>query len=155
MRVSEKVTFNTYWESRRHIDKRPIRNGSKRAMVGDNIYYFGSKNEGWHQADSHHSNRDGSVNAHNRDSDTKTNAVLISDHFFYFGQCAPVVPPLLLSAIGYKNRRDHRRFTLDQCASLVDWFESEYQETKNLVMGDPFNFELSHGRYDGKTNKVS
>jgi uracil-DNA glycosylase len=43
MRVSEKITYNDYWVNPLYLDKRPVRNGSCRMMVGDNIYYFDPK----------------------------------------------------------------------------------------------------------------
>ena len=39
MRVTEKITFNEYWTNPKFLDKKPIRNGSQKIMVGDNIYY--------------------------------------------------------------------------------------------------------------------
>lgn len=155
MRVTEKIEFNEYWKNPRYIDKRPIRNGSSRAMVGDNIYHYNAAARRWHQADSHHSNPDGSANLHNLKADTKSSFVLISHNFYYFGQNAPVVPPRLLRALGYTNRRNHSRFTGEQCAALLAWLELDYQSSLNLVAGDPFDFEHSHSRYDAKANKVT
>src|SRR3979490_1807345 len=38
MRVTAKLSFNQYWESAEFLDKKPIRTGSRKMMVGDNIY---------------------------------------------------------------------------------------------------------------------
>src|SRR5262249_167212 len=38
MNVSEKLTFEEYWSDPRFQDKKPVRNGSKKMLVGDNIY---------------------------------------------------------------------------------------------------------------------
>src|SRR6185295_10141314 len=78
MRVSEKLTFNEYWESPRFLDKKPVRNGSLKMIVGDNIYYFDTGVGEWSQADSHHSNADGSINRDNLARDTQSNNVLVS-----------------------------------------------------------------------------
>src|SRR5712692_3617380 len=40
MVVDETLTFNGYWSNPVYLDKRPVRNGSSRMMVGDNIYYY-------------------------------------------------------------------------------------------------------------------
>jgi Nucleotide modification associated domain 2 len=40
IRVTEKLTFNDYWTNPAFLDKRPVRNGSQKMMVGDNIYHF-------------------------------------------------------------------------------------------------------------------
>ena len=155
MRVTAKTTFDEYWANRRDIDKRPIRNGSARSMVGDNIYHFDRGASAWRQADSHHSNADGTINTANLANDTKSKSVLISEHFYYFGRDAREVPPLLLNAIGYKNRQQHRRYTLEQCAELLAWLEDSHRGLQNLVLADPFDFDRSHGRYDLVANKVS
>src|SRR5687767_9007196 len=38
MRVTDTLTYDEYWRSPPHLVKRPVRNGSRRMMVGDNIY---------------------------------------------------------------------------------------------------------------------
>jgi len=83
MRVTEKITFDEYWANPAYLDKKPIRNGSKKMMVGDNIYHRDATGH-WHQADSHHSNADGSVNPHNLSKDTKTDKVLHFTPLFLF-----------------------------------------------------------------------
>src|SRR5438093_377218 len=40
MLVTGSLSFNEYWSSPAHFDKRPVRNGSSRMMVGDNIYCY-------------------------------------------------------------------------------------------------------------------
>ena len=91
MKVSEKVSFQDYWDHERFSLKKPVRNGSRVQMLGDNIYH---KDEAdmWIQEDSHHSNTDGTKNPVNLDRDTgKTDQVLISNCFLYFGsQASPV-----------------------------------------------------------------
>ncbi|WP_342782351.1 hypothetical protein [Roseimicrobium gellanilyticum] len=156
MRVTEKLTFNDYWLNPVFHDKRPIRNGSKKMMVGDNIYHRDPGRQVWTQADSHHSNEDGSVNEHNLANDTQVDAVLVSNHFYYFGQAAPDLPPPIVKALGYKNKRGYRRFDLEGPARLlVDWLEEECKSLLNLVAGDPFDFSNSSARYSVATNRVT
>src|SRR5438270_9966592 len=39
MRLTRAVSFNEYWADIEFADKKPIRNGSSRMLVGDNIYH--------------------------------------------------------------------------------------------------------------------
>jgi Nucleotide modification associated domain 2 len=155
MRVTEKLTFNEYWSNPKFIDKKPVRNGSQKMMVGDNIYYYDKATDVWYQADSHHSNADGTVNRYNLDRDTQADSVLVSRHFFYFGREAPVVPKSLLDTIGYKNQRSHRVFDYIKAARLVEWLQKSFREALNQVSGDPFDFDESQKRYSAGTNKVT
>ena len=154
MRVTQKTTFNDYWSNAEFLDKRPVRNGSNRMLVGDNIYHYDSRSRKWHQADSHHSNADGSINTHNLSTDTKTDKVLVSRHFVYFGSAAPVVPKRLLNAIGYENRRNYRVFDAATCVSLIDWLHTSFPNLLNSVTADPFDFKQSERRYSAGDNKI-
>lgn len=123
-------------------------------MVGDNIYHRDAGSNEWHQADSHHANPDGTANAHNLIKDTKSDHVLLSKHFFYFGRNAPVVPPDLLMAMGYKNPRDYRRFTEAKSAGLLDWLTQSFGRDLNRLLGDPFDFDSSHQRYSALDDRI-
>jgi len=156
MRVGRILTFNQYWRDIAFRDKRPIRNGSKKMMVGDNIYHRRSPTEPWRQEDSHHSLPDGKLNPHNVSNDTQTDAVLVGDVFFYFGASAPFIPKSLLAAIGYKNGRSYRKFAMNTAASkLIKWLTTTYAGAENTLLGDPFDFGNSSARYSAHTNKVS
>src|SRR4051812_44625037 len=39
MQISAKITFNEYWLNPIYLAKKPVRNGSRKMMVGDNIYH--------------------------------------------------------------------------------------------------------------------
>jgi len=118
MRVTQKITFNEYWKNPIYFDKKPVRNGSRKMMAGDNIYYLDTMQNTWCQADSYHSNPDGSTDLLHLSKDTSSDKVLISRHFFYFGKEAPLVSRDLLNAIGYKNQIGHRVFE-DKIGSSV------------------------------------
>ncbi len=49
MRATQILTFNDYWFDVTYLDKRPVRNGSRKMMVGDNIYYYDVPFKQWHQ----------------------------------------------------------------------------------------------------------
>ena len=155
MRVSAKVNFNEYWTNPAYMDKKPVRNGSRKMMVGDNIYYFESGTQKWQQADSHHSNTDGSINIHNLENDTQTDKMLISDHFVFFGTEAPVVPKSLLEAIGYENRRNYRVFEYPVCDALINWLQMTFKKSFNTVVADPFDFSSSEKRFSVNGNKIT
>ena len=154
MNVTEVMTFEEYWDSEEYEVKKPIRNGSRAMMVGDNIYTRANNSSPWQQADSHHSYPDGTPNQSNIDNDTETNKVLISRNFTYFGQNAPEVPCQILDEVGYENRINHRKFSEHEAAPLLEWFQESTSHLNNLVLGDPFDFRSSDARYSAEGNKI-
>ena len=154
MRVTDAISFEEYWSNAAYAEKKPVRNGSSKMMVGDNIYHRESKTGTWVQRDSHHSNHDGSANEHNVMNDTKANRVLLSRHFFYFGRLAPIVPADILQKVGYRNGRNYRVYSDAVCAPLIRWLLDSYPNSVNLVEGDPFDFDSSERRYSVHDNRV-
>lgn len=155
MQVTSKISFQEYWDDHEFYIKRPVRNGSKTMLLGDNIYRKGA-GDIWIQADSHHSNEDGSQNHHNTANDTQTDAVLISRNFYYFGASAPEVPSELLESLPYKNGRGHRVYNYDNTGKvLIDHIVANYSPQKNKLLGLPFQFSLSAERYDVHTNRIT
>jgi hypothetical protein len=154
MQITQKVSFNEYWLNTTFLDKRPVRNGSYRMMVGDNIYHLDGETNNWRQADSHHSNSDGSPNLKNLGTDTKSDRVLISRHFFYFGIEAPLVPTRIMQKIGFRNGIGHRVYRNNECDALIAWLEKDYKTDLNTVRADPYDFALSDKRYSGKGSKI-
>lgn len=153
MSISEILTFDTYWSDSRFRIKRSVRNGSFVMMVGDNIYHRDGKTLQWIQEDSHHSYPDGSTNIRNLQTDTKSDNVLISEHFFYFGSVAPSVD---LPSIGYVNGRSHSKKSFEdvEVAAFVKGIEENNWRDTNVVMADPFDFEHAAKRVDQGTGKV-
>lgn len=89
MRVSEKLSFNEYWNDPRFEIKKPNFRSSRAAAYGDNIYHF---EEGqWQQEDSHHSFEEGVTNFANQTRDTGADHVLIGHDFVYWGSNAPIM----------------------------------------------------------------
>lgn len=153
MEVTQSLTFNEYWTQREFRDKRPVRNGSRVMMVGDNIYHRPEGGEGWQQLDSHHSLQDGSLNPLNVKNDTKADRVLISRRFYYFGSAAPLAPAGMLKRLGFKNAIGHRVFDAESCLELMRWIKS-HREAANVVLADPFDFKKSEKRYTGKRSSI-
>ena len=154
MQVTGTLSFDQYWTDEAHFDKRPVRNGSSVMMVGDNIYSRDQANDSWRQSDSHHSNSDGTPNPLNINKDTSADRILISRHFFYFGRTAPVVPPRILTRLGYRNGIGHRVFSDLQGAELLQWLSTDCKHARNVVAGDPFDFDQSTRRYSGKGSSL-
>ena len=154
MMVTKKITFNEYWNSKAFNNKKPVRNGSMKMMLGDNIY-FQNMDKSWHQVHSHHSLENGAINYHNLNRDTSSEYVLLSENFYYFGSMAPVIPPEILIDLNYKNHRNHRKYLIIQTYKLIDWLENEYGGCTNKVLADPFNFNKSAAHYLVENDRIS
>lgn len=154
MKVSEILTFNDYWSDPRFSLKKPMRNGSLVMMVGDNVYHQDAGNDQWIQSDSHHSNHDGTTNHKNLETDTSSENVLVSDHFYYFGKSAPTVD---LGSIGYKNHRNRSKKSLGEgdVADFIRDIEQNHKRKMNLVLDDPFDFQAASKRVDQATGKIT
>lgn len=128
MRVDEKLHFNEYWNSKIFQCKKPVMNGSLKQMYGDNIYHFVDSESRWVQADSHHSLEDGTENEVNKDRDLKSEHVLMSSHFWYFGGKPIEVPTafketaegICCTGRGHRTTRDERLIL-----QFIGWLEGE------------------------------
>jgi hypothetical protein len=154
MQVTDAVIFEKYWEDLEFRAKRPVRNGSRKTIVGDNIYHRSPSSKKWQQEDSHHSKPDGSPDPHNIQHDTQTNRVLVSSRFYYFGRTAPRVPEEILGDLGFRNGIGHRVFSIQDAQPFLSWLETSFGSQVNLVLGDPFQFTQSAARYSKKVDKV-
>ena len=118
--MTEKLTFDKYWEDERFESKKPNINGSLKVRNGDNIYRKDGDN--WIQANSKHSNEDGSENKDNKDYDLESINVLISDHFYYFGKSSIEIPnefkSVINPGIGHKSK-----FQEEFIEKFVKWVE--------------------------------
>lgn len=127
MRVSETMTFDQYWGDARFAWKRPSLHGSLKQAFGDNIYHH-EADGGWSQENSHHSMHDGSPNPENVQQDTRTDRVLISDHFVYWGGEGPEIRAEFRDWNGVDvslGRQGHRcNFPEELVAQLVAWLEA-------------------------------
>lgn len=154
MKVSQKLSFQEYWDDARFSLKRPSRNGSRVQMLGDNIYHK-DENGNWLQEDSHHSNSDGTPNLVNLERDTgSTDRVLVSNYFLYFGSQAISVD---LESIGYGRIRNYIKIRLsasEEAQELIASIFREHRRDINLVVADPCQFMDSHQRVDQGTGKV-
>lgn len=154
MQVTGTLSFNEYWLSPKFRCKRPARNGSRLAMLGDNIYHRNGDEEDWVQENSHHSQPDGTPERWNVMNDTKVDRILCSEHFVFFGKDAPEVPIEILQELGYNNARNHRTYDVLQCDGLLDWINAQGKGHWNMVLADPFQFHLSDARYSKESDRI-
>lgn len=154
MRVSRTLSFDEYWSAPEFRAKRPARNGTLKTIVGDNIYHRDPLSGVWQQADSHHSQPDGSPDPYNTMHDTNTDRILVSDHFYYFGRCAPSVPHFILDDLGFQNAIGHRVFSEREANSFLLWLKRDFGDDLNRVAGDPFQFDQGGARYSKKADKI-
>lgn len=146
MQVSEKLTFNSYWNDSRFQCKKPVMNGSLKQMYGDNIYYYDGVE--WHQADSHHSYDGGITNFHNLTRDTSVDAVLLSERFYYFGMNSIPVPKEIAEDI-IKKGPGHKIIPNDAGMALIAFLNGRYHQAYH---GDPELFRsIGFDRYDGRS----
>ena len=152
MKVTEKLSFQDYWDDDRFGLKKPVRNGSLVQTLGDNIYHVVDGE--WVQEDSHHSNSDGSANIDNLNRDiNRTDQVLVSDFFVYFGRSAIDLP---LDKVGYRKVRGHKKIDLNSSSvsrNMIKKIFSNERSQLGLVVDDPFDFEKSRMRVDQSTGK--
>jgi hypothetical protein len=149
MEVNYKLDFMEYWEDERFQYKKPFLNKSLKFAYGDNIYHRSENGDEWIQENSHHSNIDGTENLKNKQRDTSTNLVLVSNNFYYFGREAIDIPREFLegdygichSTQGYRNKFDEE-FIL----RFLAWIQKDVPKKGKL--GDPLLFE-NFDRYGG------
>lgn len=154
MQVTGALSFNEYWNNPEFASKRPVRNGSRKMMLGDNIYHRVSDDQPWSQENSHHSQPDGSPDPSNVANDTGTDRILYSKRFVYFGRDAREIPKAALEEINYRNARHHRVFADRDCPSLLAWIEKQGAGNWNTVLADPFQFHQSGARYSKKVDRL-
>ncbi len=144
MQISEVMSFGDYWSDRRFECKRPNWAGNEVQKAGDNIYRpLNSRGtaRAFQQKSSYHSNRDRSSNSNTMKHDTKTDRVLISKRFWYWGGSGPDIP---LAFLGISSNwptiralRNHRsQFPPEMLDAFVDWVHSF---GRCGILGAPFD----------------
>ena len=125
MRVTEKMTYDSYWQDQRFAEKRPHLRQSIRKSRGDNIYHRNPENGAWIQEDSCHSNSNGTPNLDHIARDTNSDNVLVSNDFIYQGGGPEVWIPefdgitVCHSGLGHRNKFPHA-----VVASFIAWAQS-------------------------------
>lgn len=131
MKISEKITFDEYFNSERFKCK-IASNKNRIAKVGDNIYYL---SEG--------SYKQGMTYFHRKDKeiakDLKSKNVLLSTDFFYFGVGAIPVDKFKITIPKYQSGQGVR--TEDEKAIKELWNHLEACYKKNQVLHPPHSWD--------------
>ncbi|WP_147272959.1 hypothetical protein [Gordonibacter sp. 28C] len=146
MQVSEKMSFNEYWNDPRFKCKKPVMNGSARFKYGDNIYHFDAANQEFIQENSHHSLPGGERNIKNYRRDLRADSVLIAEKYWYWGASAIRIPPHLseieCQGRGYKKITDSNLIN-----NLESWLGVQ---PASGIIGRPTKFSTEFERYRGE-----
>ncbi len=139
MKVTEKLSFSDYWSDERWQSKKPTLNGSLITIHGDNVY---SKDEAgqWQQAVCQHTHPDISMRQKHIVKDTGGKFVLLSNHFYYFGDACFEIDdeykPICSEV------RSHRKLTeakeVECFESFTRWVAKNY---KVGIHGDPIGWK--------------
>ncbi|WP_439616269.1 hypothetical protein [Shinella sp.] len=143
MRVTEITSFDDYWRDERFRNKKPMLEGSFKLRFGDNIYHRADRIGPWRQADSRHSRDNAVAHEKNLRRDTaKTDRVLISDDFIYWGDQAPVLPPGLEAL--HIGRQGHRKnFSTKELNGFEGWIAGLNRRGR---IGDPVDWQERYSR---------
>ena len=116
MRVTEIMTFEEYWNDPRFREKRPVKDGGRMWECGDNIYYRDPRTNDLEQVDwCYHCPAD-------KGPDTKTDRVLISNDFIYWGVDGPPMSPEFVEAGLLSTTQGHKcRFPEGDVRRFVQW----------------------------------
>ena len=135
MQVTEKISLEDYWNDARFQYKKPVMNGTLVTMNGDNFYHKAADGN-WIQEDSAHCMTNGTCNPEHLRKDTGGKNVLISEHFYYFGDKAPIIPKELIEVC--HTTQGQKIVTPDQFAlDLIDWVTNNF---RTGIHGDPLNW---------------
>lgn len=126
MKVTDKKTFNQYWNDENFRIKRPDMSAGGKKALGDNIYHWDDGLQEYRQEHSCHSNPDGTENLKNKRHDTKGDDywVLISTNFVYWGRQSPKAPGFHMDIV--KHGPGHRcRFDSKTVETFIKWFDRQ------------------------------
>lgn len=141
MQITEVTNFDKYWDDKRFARKRPLFSGSKMLAFGDNIYHRNTTTGEWYQQNSFHSLPSGDRHDINLKDDTgKTDRVLLSTDFAYWGDSGPLIPPKLRDFEGEDvvcNRNHKSRFSPEFVETVVTWLRGLEQTG---CLGRPANW---------------
>lgn len=124
MKVEEKLTYEAYWADPRFEYKKPIINGSLVQMYGDNFYHKDKKTGEWIQENSAHSRDDSIPNLSHLNTDTSGEYVLISQHYYYWGDQAPIIPAHLSKVIHQKQGFKYKKIPQDIREFFIEWLKN-------------------------------
>jgi hypothetical protein len=126
MRVEQVTDFKSYFRDPLYASKKPYYGSATVDQFGDNIYEWNEKAKRYLQHRSFHSHKDGSCNTKNYSPDNKSDAVLLSGDFGYYGTNAPKLPANLAEEFTLKGLRSMKRnFSASGKLKLVNWLREQ------------------------------
>ena len=132
MKVEKIIPFDEYWNDPQYSWKKPVPNGSLMQMYGDNFYHTDEHGVVIQEPSAH------SQDKGHADKDKKGRNVLLSKHFYYFGNHTVKIPAHLHPVI-YKGRNFHYKAIPEKIRTeFIDWLESNYHTG---IYGDPINWK--------------
>ena len=131
MRIKETMTFDKYWKDKRFSKKKPNKKSIKE-KCGDNIYYKGRNGRYKQVLNYCHEKGD-------KRHDTKTENVLISDYFFYFGKNHIVLPEIFKKSINKKLRNYQYKGLEKAGGELINCLKKRYK--KGRCNNTPIDYE--------------
>lgn len=121
MRVTDRICFDEYYREAQYARKRANMAGSRKYRCGDAIYHHDPVTGGWVQDDSLHRQKNGQVSLANLRVDTgRTDRLLLSTDFVYWGANAPFLPPHL-NMFGAYGVRTKRYFSEKEVNDFIAW----------------------------------
>ncbi len=138
MQVSEKLSFDEYWNDARFQYKKPVVNGSLVMMYGDNIYHTDKETHEWLQEDSAHSLANGIVNQEHLLSDTGGEKVIIGEIFYYFGNAAILIPSEFEEVCTKGRATKSSSIPIETANRFIEWLQKSYTIG---IHGDPINWK--------------
>lgn len=149
MRIDETMSFDEYWNDERFQCKKPMFNRAIKYCYGDNIYHH-EDGATWVQENSHHSKENG-INEINLIHDTRTDRLLISKLYWYFGADAIDLPSKYDELSSHT--RDYHLLRVENLSFRWEEFQEWIKEQS--IMGQhglPFSWANGGGfvRYKGE-----
>lgn len=147
MKVEEILTFDQYYDDPRFQCKKPVKTGSLVQMYGDNVYHTDKSKRPtrkYIQDECAHSHDDGSFYKEHYDRDTKSDKVLLSKTFYYFGDhCIDIPKEFDYIKLNPQNIRGNIYFTDlqdedEKIQAFADWLKATYEVG---IHGDPCNWK--------------
>jgi hypothetical protein len=136
MRVDKIISFDEYWNNPQYKCKRPVVNGSLIQMYGDNFYHTDNRGNVIQEVSAH--SRDATTeNVIHKKRDVRGSNVLLSNHFYYFGDAAPFIPRNLMNICCTSRNYSYKDISEDEIQFFLDWLSEKYEMG---VHGDPISW---------------
>lgn len=141
MKVEKIITFDEYWNDPKYEFKKPVLNGTLVQMYGDNIYHTNPTTNTVIQEPCAHSLSSSMPNQDHLERDARGRNVILSKHFYYFGDACPLVPKKIRKICCPSRNYSYKDVDDAFIAKFVGWLEKTYTVG---IHGDPVNWKEYH-----------